>query len=92
MSNVQARFEAARNRDEKRMTKVELIELAKKLHLAARHFENAAHYEGVSARHPVALKQEETAESLLDEAILYFASIRSRAPLGPTMLADGSIR
>ncbi|MBT2485777.1 MULTISPECIES: hypothetical protein [unclassified Microbacterium] len=92
MSDVQARFEAAKNRDVKRMTKSELTELATKLHLAARHLENAAHYESVSTKHPVALKQEEIAETLLDDAILYFATIRSRVVPGPMMLADGSVR
>ncbi|MDQ0726857.1 hypothetical protein [Microbacterium sp. W4I20] len=92
MSTTTTRYEAAKLRDIKRMSKSELEELASALRLATKSLEEAARYELTSSRHPVALKHEEIAEEKLDAAILVMARIRSRAVPGPTMLADGSIK
>lgn len=92
MSDVRLRSEAMKRRDVKRMTKAELSELSEKLKLAAKNLDEAIRYESASAKHPTALRYEEQAEMRIDEAILYFATIRSRAIPGPTMDAEGVVR
>lgn len=85
MSETEARSEAMRRRDIKRMSLSELEELAAGLRLAAKSLEEAARYESTHRHHPVALKHEEVAEERIDAVILTLARIRSRVVAGPTL-------
>lgn len=76
---VNARYEAMKARDRKRMTLAELREFSALLDEVKAEVEQAIKYEQTSAKHPVALTHEERAEERFDAALLYFATVRLRA-------------